>query len=163
LSRFRRFRGRKDDFLQQEEETLRIRTLGIVMLYVCLITSGCASIGLRDTRSEENLRQRVVTFYSYREAGDYFRAFEFENMSLDGKVSAREYSGGKRVGIKNVTIGDVAISNDTAEVSIKAKILTPKLKGFDRFNTEIDYDFQDKWVFRNNNWYHVQKGQAGEW
>lgn len=144
---------------------MRIRTLGIAVIYVSLITVlGCASVGIRDTRSEENLRQRVLAFYSYWEAGDYFRAFEFENMSLDGEVSAKEYATGRRgSGMRNVKITGVTIENDTAFVSIESKLQTPQLSGFQRFSPEMDYKFRDKWVFRNNNWYHIKKGQTKEW
>lgn len=140
------------------------RIFFILIINIILIASACSTIGVRNTRSEDDLRERVLALYSLREAGNYFKAYEYENMSLDGEISVQDYASGFRSkGVRDVKIQDVKIDDDTAFVTIKAKAVLPKLQGFDKFNTELDYEFVDKWVFRNNNWYHVIVGQAKEW
>jgi hypothetical protein len=141
-----------------------VKTAIIATIFFLISTLGCSSIPFKDTKSEENLKQRVNALYSNREVGNYLKAYEYENMSLDGKISEKDYASGfSSRGIRNVNIQGIKIENDTAMVTIKAKLLTPKLTGFERFNPEIDTEFQDKWVFRNNNWYHVIKSMNKEW
>lgn len=141
---------------------LRVAVTLILCSVICTVS--CSSLPVKDTKSDENLRARVEALYAYREAGDYLEAYKLENMSLDGKFSAKDYATGfKSKGISNVKIKDVQIENNTAIVTIKATVLMPRLKGFEGFNPEFDYEFKDKWVFRNNNWYHIISTQAGEW
>ena len=141
---------------------LRVAVILILCSVIC--TMSCSSLPVKNTKSEENLRARVEALYAYREAGDYLEAYKLENMSLDGKFSAKDYATGfKSKGISNVKVKDIQIENDTAIVTIEATVLMPRLKGFENFNPEFDYEFKDTWVFRNNNWYHIISTPAGEW
>lgn len=141
---------------------VKIKTLFLTALGICLLTA-CSAMVIRNARSEENLRQRVNEYYASRLEGNLAKAFEYENMSLDGKVTKSEYNPGRM--IKSVSVKEIVIDQDVAWVTLDAVYNIPQMSGFPNFKNDLKNDIKDKWVFKNNNWYHIKQAFMGgkEW
>jgi hypothetical protein len=136
-------------------------TITAVLLSIIWIAYGCATISDTRNRGENNLRERVEAYYASREEGNFFKAFDYEHMSLDGKVERRAYASSNTGAILNVKIEGIRIEGDVAFIKIHSVIPPPQIAGFEGFNS-MKYDFEEKWVFKNNNWYHIKKGMMGK-
>jgi len=138
---------------------VKIKTLFFAALGLCLLTA-CSAMAVRNARSEENLRQRVHEYYFSRSEGNFAKAFEYENMGLEGKVDKSAYNPGRM--IKSASIKEIVIDQDVAWVTLDAVYNIPQLSGFSTFKKEFKNDIKDKWVFKNNNWYHIKQAFMGD-
>jgi hypothetical protein len=136
-------------------------TITAVLLSIIWIAYGCATLSDTRKRGENNLRERVEAYYALREEGNFFKAFDYEHMSLDRKVERGAYASSNTGTILNVKIEGIRIEGDVAFVKIHSVIPPPRITGFEEFKS-MKYDFEDKWVFKNNNWYHIKKGMMGK-
>jgi hypothetical protein len=118
-------------------------------------------------RSTENLRERVEAFYKAKIDSDYKEAFKYEHMSLDEQFTVQFYMSNAAkspMEFQEATIVSINMdeTKDSALVKMKMKYKLMQMKHFEKFG-QMEQTLEEKWVFKNNNWYHIIHGLTKEW
>lgn len=148
---------------KEEEKDLRkalLMAVSVVFLFSCATTA-------KNPQGISNLRERVEAFYKARVAGDFREAFRYEHMHITNFPEKTYIANAARSPIEyleaEILSIDLKESKDEAMVKMRMKFRLMPMQGFEKFNQVQDRTIEEKWVFKEGNWYHVIKGVAKEW
>ncbi|MFZ5906077.1 MAG: hypothetical protein ACOYVJ_01530 [Nitrospirota bacterium] len=138
-----------------------------VLLFLSVVLFFSCASAQKNTRSTHPLKQRVEAFYKARMAHDFREAFRYEHLSLteftekqymtNAAKSPMEYLGAEVLSI------DMKEGGEEALVKMQLRYRLMPVPGFEKFEQIQERTLEEKWVFREGNWYHVIKGVTREW
>jgi hypothetical protein len=142
-----------------------LRLFSTVMAFVLFCS--CASVPGAGDRSTENLRVRVEAFYKAKMDSDFREAFQYEHMSLDEQFTVQFYMSNAAkspMQFQEATIVSINVdeTGDSALVKMHLKYKLMQMQHFEKFG-QMEQTIEEKWVYKNNNWYHIIKGLTKEW
>jgi hypothetical protein len=135
--------------------------LSIVLFFSCASAQ-------KNTRDVASLKERVESFSKARIAHDFKEAFRYENMSLNPKFTEKGYmtnaakSPMEYLEAEILSI-DMKETKDEAQVKMRLKYRLMPMTGFEKFDQIQERTIEEKWVYKEGNWYHIIKGITREW
>ncbi len=141
------------------------RILIIAALVVMVLS--CASVQTK-SHDVDLLRQRINAFYAAKIESDHKEAFKFENMSLDERFTEKFYitnASKSPMQFLDVRILSIELNDtkDVATVKMEAHVKLMPISNFEKFEGEKTLPFEDRWEFKEGNWYHLIKGMTQYW
>lgn len=139
----------------------------VLMFLSIVLLFSCAS-AQKKPRDVAGLQERVGAFYKARTAHDFKEAFQYENMRLDPNFTEKQYmmnaakSSMEYLEAEMLSI-DMNESKDEAKVKMRLKYRLMPIQGFEKFNQIQEQTIEEKWVYKEGNWYHIIKGITREW
>ncbi len=128
----------------------------LLVVTVFLLSTGCATFGGVDTRSDEYIAKRAEQRWKALVEGEFKKAYEFESPGYRKAKSLKyfkkqfggwvEWTGATVKGIKRK-------SDDVAEVRIQLEYESYQ-KWSDSMQKSAS-NFSEKWIYTDRNWWYV--------
>ncbi len=121
-----------------------------------------------NTADISNLRGRVDAYYKAKISVDFREAFKYENMRFDERFTEKFYvtnaikSSMEYLDASILSI-DLNEKKDVAAVRIKLKFKLQPMQGFEKFRQMQEITIEDKWVYKQGDWYHIIQGLTRDW
>lgn len=127
-------------------------------IFFLIIFTGCATKeAVKSVSDEEVLRDRVMAYWNHKVKEEYDLSYDYEDPFYRKRFNRTKYVKSinidKRVGWKEVRIGDLKMEGDSATVVIKLRMRI----GAPSAGVEQDVAISERWVKVDGLWYHVQK------
>lgn len=139
---------------------------GFLLFGLAAMLAGCATAAMNTRPSHESLEEAVKGYWELRVAGDKFRSFRYERVSLKDSPEIKEaYMRGfsKGVVIRGFEIKEIGGEGSTPEgftpvrMVLKQHPVNLPFKAKDVYEVEI----MDNWQKIDGRWYHVLVNIAG--
>ncbi len=140
----------------------------ILVLFMGMLLVSCASVSVNNA-SVSHLRKRVDAYYKAKITADYREAFRYENMSLDERFTEKFYSANAlKSSMEYLEARVISVSLDEknknrAVVKMRLKLKLQPMQGFEGFSNLLETAMEDRWEYKEGNWYHIIKGLTREW
>jgi hypothetical protein len=107
-------------------------------------------------------------YYRARLDNDFKAAFQYEHVSLNEEFTEKLYiTNAARAPLEWMEVDVLSIDlmeeEDLAMVEIELTYKLLPVKGFERFDQVQKNNIQEKWVYKENNWYHIIQGVVRDW
>jgi hypothetical protein len=138
-----------------EKRKDRLIGLSFIIIFCLIIFSGCATKEAVRKESEERLRQRVATYWTYKMKQEQDKMYPLESPFYRKTVRLTTYvkrSDNPLVDYKTFDILEIDMKDDNADVKmvVKERIIVPGSKPF-----EYDMALTEQWVRIDGEWYHI--------
>lgn len=140
----------------------------IVLMFLSIVLLFSCASAQRKLQDVAGLKERVGAFYKARTANDFKEAFRYEHMSLDPNFTEKHYmTNAAKSPMEYLEAEMLSIelneSKDEARVNMRLKYRLMPMQGFENFKQIQERTIEEKWVYREGNWYHIIKGITREW
>ena len=135
------------------------------LFFIFLFIFSCAHYSAIHPKGE-SLEQAFCKYWNYIKEGDFKSAFYYENISLTNKMSLEEYVQKSRsqLPIKEFSIISIGKNGPYGSIPIKMRLVTPWPKlPFPTPKGDLIREFEDYWIKRKGNWYHLRPGVGRLW
>ncbi len=139
---------------------MRVRQI----LFLCVIFVFCCTHSIYRPKGE-SLREAWYKYWSLRKAGEFKKAFYYENLSFLPKATPGKYAKGMEgTVVKDFTFIEIgkAGSGPHGSTPIKMKLVTtwPPILGIKGDRVMIINDY---WIKKKGRWYHLKPGFIKYW
>jgi hypothetical protein len=135
----------------------RSKIFAFLVIFLLLISTGCAKNAIKNVSDEEVLRERVMEYWNHKVNEEFDKSYEYEDPLFRKTYTMVNYIrsfGAGRAKWVGARIQGITMEGDTAKVSLMIKL---KLVVSSSGSVSPESMFEEKWTKVDGIWYHVNE------